>query len=52
LKKQASRQAKLAAVARENERGVRELIRRWQALPPARRTNFLRKRVGIGRTAL
>jgi len=39
-------------VARESERASRDLIRRWQALPPSRRTNFLRKRVGIGRTAL
>jgi len=28
------------------------MIRRWQALPPGRRTNFLRVRVGPGRTAL
>jgi len=28
------------------------MIRRWQALPPEKRTNFLRVRVGIGRTAL
>lgn len=47
-----SRRAALAAVARENERAVREMIRRRLALPPERRTNFLRKRVGIGRTAL
>jgi len=28
------------------------MIRRWQALPPEKRTNFLRVRVGVGRTAL
>lgn len=52
MKKRRNRGAKLEALARENDRAVREMIRRWQALPPGRRTNFLRKRVGIGRTAL
>ncbi len=42
----------LDAVRRENERAVRDLIRRWQALPPSRRTNFLRKRVAPGRSTL
>jgi hypothetical protein len=51
-REQAGRKAKLAAVARESERNVRDLIRRWQALPPGRRTHFLRKRVGTGRTTL
>jgi hypothetical protein len=40
------------ALARENERLIDEMIRRWQALPPGRRTHFLRKRIGVGRTAL
>ena len=52
LKRKRGRKAKLDALARESERNVEELIRRWQALPPERRTQFLRKRVGIGRTAL
>jgi hypothetical protein len=39
-------------VAKESERNLRDLIRRWQALPPARRTNFLRKRLGPGKSAL
>lgn len=43
-----SRRAKLAAVRREGEHARRELIRRWQALPPERRTNFLRKRLPRG----
>ena len=50
--RRASRTVALDAVARENERAVRDMIRRRLALPPERRTNFLRKRVGIGRTAL
>jgi hypothetical protein len=45
-KKRPSRKAKLAALVRENDRAERELIRRWQALPPEKRTNFLRKRIG------
>jgi hypothetical protein len=52
LKKSRNRQARLIAVARESERALRDLIRRRLALPPERRTNFLRKRVSIGRTAL
>jgi len=33
-------------------RALDDLIRRWQALPPARRTHFLRKRVGFRMTAV
>ena len=43
---------RLDAVARESRRNLIDQIRRWQALPPERRTNFLRKRVGIRRSAL
>ncbi len=50
MKKEAGRRAKLGALRGENERAVREKIRRWQALPAEKRTNFLRVRVG--RTAL
>jgi hypothetical protein len=39
-------------LARASERGLLEMIRRWQALPPSRRTHFLRKRVGFRMTAL
>jgi hypothetical protein len=52
LKKASARRAKLRALARESERALVESIRRWQALPPHKRTNFLRKRIGVGRTAL
>ena len=52
MKKQVRKRKKLDALARENERAVLELIRRWQRLPPERRTNFLRKRVGPGASAL
>ena len=47
-----SRRARLAAVTLESERGLVAMIRRRLALPPARRTNFLRKRVAVGRSAL
>jgi hypothetical protein len=50
-KKRPSRRLRLAAVARENDRAELEMIRRWQALPPEKRTNFLRKRVGRRGTA-
>ena len=52
MKKRPGRKARLAALARENERALDDLIRRWQALPPARRTHFLRKRVGFRMTAV
>jgi hypothetical protein len=52
MKKRTGRRAGLDAVARESRRNLVELIRRWQALPPSRRTQFLRKRVAPGRTAL
>jgi hypothetical protein len=45
VKKRPTRKEKLAALVRESERGEREMIRRWQALPPSKRTHFLRKRV-------
>jgi hypothetical protein len=44
LKKAISRKTALDAVRREAERARRDLIRRWQALPPEKRTNFLRTR--------
>jgi hypothetical protein len=50
--KRPTRRSRLDALARESERHRRELIERWQRLPPERRTNFLRKRVAPGRSAL
>jgi hypothetical protein len=46
------RDRQLAAVRRESDHALRDMIRRWQALPPARRTNFLRKKIGPGRSIL
>ena len=40
----ATRPQRLAALERESARTLDELIARWLALPPHRRTNFLRKR--------
>ncbi len=52
VKKKASRRATLAALRLESERAERDMIRRWQALPPEKRTNFLRKKVGLRASAL
>ena len=46
------RAVRLAALARENERQIADMIDRWQRRPPERSTNFLRKRVAPGRSAL
>ena len=40
----ATRPHRLAALERESVRALDVLIARWLALPPHRRTNFLRKR--------
>ena len=52
MKKRIGRREKLAAVKRESERALVDLIRRRLALPPERRTNFLRSRVVFRGTAL
>jgi len=52
LKKKPGSRARLAAVRRESERALRDMIRRWPALPPGARTNFLRARVGRRGSAL
>jgi hypothetical protein len=46
LRKFASRPEKLKALRKESDRALIDMIRQWQALPPERRTHFLRKRVG------
>ena len=50
-RKRPTRTDRLAALAREDERALREQIRRLLALPMEKRMNFLRVRVGRG-TAL
>jgi hypothetical protein len=52
MKKQPARRNKLAALRRESDRALVDLIRRRLALPPEKRTNFLRKRVTFRGTAL
>jgi hypothetical protein len=51
LKKRPGRRVQLAAVKREDDLAVRDMIRRWQALPPSKRTHFLRKRLSIRASA-
>ena len=41
-----------AALERENERAIRELIRLRLALPPEKRLNCLRKKIGLRATCL
>ena len=47
MRKRVTRKAKLEALKKESELALRDQIRRWQALPPDRRTNFLRKRIAF-----
>jgi hypothetical protein len=42
-----TRMRRLEALKKESELAERDQIRRWQALPIEKRTNFLRKRVGL-----
>jgi hypothetical protein len=52
MKKKPSRRNALAALRKESDRAELELIRKRLALPPDKRMNFLRKRIGIGVSAL
>jgi len=51
-KKPIKRKVKLEALARESDRALGEQIRRLLALPPDRRTHFLRKKVGLRASCL
>lgn len=48
-RREPGRRAQLAALRRESERELRELIRRRLALPVELRTNFLRVRLPLPR---
>jgi hypothetical protein len=50
--KRPSRREQLDALARESARVDLDRIRRWQSLPPEKRTNFLRKRIGLRGSAI
>jgi hypothetical protein len=52
MRKRNARNVKLAALRRESDRALVELIRRRLSLPPSKRANFLRTRVGVRSTAL
>jgi hypothetical protein len=52
MKKRVTRKAKLEALKKESDLALRDQIRRWQALPPGRRTHFLRKRIAYRMSCL
>jgi hypothetical protein len=52
VKKKTSKRRAKTALRRESDRALVEQIRRLRALPMNRRTNFLRKRMPGGGTAL
>jgi hypothetical protein len=47
-----TRKARLEALKLESDLALRDQIRRLLALPPEKRTNFLRKKVGIRMSCL
>ena len=47
-----TRNEKLAAPKQESELALRDQIRRLLTLPPEKRTNLLRKRIGPGMSCL
>jgi hypothetical protein len=47
-----SRRAELKAMRAENELAIRDMIRRWRALPMNERVHFLRRRLPGGGTAI
>jgi hypothetical protein len=47
-----TRKAQLEALKKESDLALRDQIRALLALPPERRTNFLRKRIGIRMSCL
>ena len=47
-----TRKARLDALKKESDLALRDQIRKLLSLPPEKRTNFLRKKVGIRMSCL